>query len=384
MKTIENPLQLYAACPIIEDIANRIEQSRIAADEWNESKKGKFKKKSLTTDSDSATQQAIASYGTRYPDHYLISQTFINGKWEPRTGNPKTGKAEFEKEVLTLISTRKPKALVIIVYRGKSSSPQQFDAWLAGTEDEEVRTELQKRESESVGLITEIKNIKSELEKSKTSNADVNQIQALRDDFAKQLLVIEHKNELKDLRRELEEQIKVKDAEIQRLTSDIESLIEENTDLDGQLGSAAEKIEEKIKPPAVQVLLGRALESGIKNLFINYPKIGKGLNLSPSDIAEIFKEENKSIAGSGENGGEASFTEANPLDYPNQTTPEHKEGAKLVTNFVNSCSLDDFRKVYTIMIFCTDDKGDLVHENVLKLLKVVSENTATDNTNTGQ
>ncbi|MCE9539043.1 MAG: hypothetical protein K8R85_07485, partial [Bacteroidetes bacterium] len=259
---MNTPEDLFKKCPILLDIANRLEDSEKDANKTNADNKTKSKRvKQAELPLEGQSHVAVPSYAFKYPEHCRIIEIYRNGGWENMANMPKPGKENFLKTLVSTVDTRNPKGLKIEIYAGKrpTSSKESFTCWLVD-KDAEIVEEEKRNSTPGLGFAEEMKEVKTELLKFKTNNPEGVNPATMQLMFDMKLQTLEHKQEIERLKSDFERKLEKKDEEIYDLSDEIEDLNEQLAELDGELSGAADLISEKQKPQPLALLLKDVFE----------------------------------------------------------------------------------------------------------------------------
>lgn len=368
---LQTPEELFSQCPQLEDIANRLHDSETAVAEFNKQIQSR---RAGNTDTSEGSGHKL-TYKTKYPEHCRIAEIYRNGRWERMASLPKPGRDEFLKSLVSVIETRNPKGLKVQIFGGKriTSNPEEFLCYLSTSDVETKEMEakagddsLKGAESKVGNEIITLQNQIAELKKHSTLTPEL-----LQANFEMKITKIQHDNEIEKLIRDYETKLDKKDQQIYDLQDEIEDLQAQLAEQDSELSGAAELINQKQKPPAVQVLLASAIESAAVNLIKNRPKILTDVfGLKQEQIAEIFAEENKQLpVGEKQPSPEASVSFGE--DEYKGFEKEHAEAIKNIHAFAKQLTLEQFKKLYTMFLFCCTDKGELHEDHSNKLIALI-------------
>jgi hypothetical protein len=193
--------------------------------------------------------------------------------------------------------------------------------------------------------------------------------------FDMKIQTLEHKQEIEKLTFNFSNMLQKKDEEISDLETEIEELNLKNAEAEKELSGTAELIEAKQKPTLLGVTVTEFILNGAVELAYRNRFVLKDWGLNPDAIKLAWENKQKLIGetSSEENTEEndASFSEVKN-EYAHQS-PEHAENAKIITAFVNQLNLEDFKLLYTVLFFCSDDKGALNKEHVNNLIASIHE-----------
>lgn len=378
----QSPLDdLYKKCPMLQDIANRLDDSEKETAKFNAENKVKKRRKKPGETTENTVTETKSSYGIKYPEYCRITQIYRNGGWEDMANLPKQGKENFTRSLISTVDTRNPKGLNIEIYSGKSASSKTgaFTCWLADINDDEVKKEMaNSTANKSIGFADDLSEIKKELEKFKTSNpTQAFNPETMQLMFDMKLLKLEHKQELEKAANLFQTQLDKKDVEIENLESEISDLNEQLVEQDEELLGTAELIEAKKQPQPITVMLTEIFQNGLVGLAFRNQHILKDWGLSQEAIKLMWENQQKLIGAAPktitENSEETqNFTEAKS-EYSHQS-PEHAEHAKTITAFVNQLTFEHFKLIYTILFFCSNE-GELNLDHVNKLIPYIYEIT---------
>ncbi len=356
MSTIQlkTPEELYNAAPDLATIAERLENSvKNTASENTRLQTQKRKNK----DTPGFTSN---NFKTRYPEHFRITEILREGgRWEKMPTELKFGREQFEREITTIVATRNPQAMKIVIYSGKAtrntSPPETYTIYLSENAKNESHTAI---ELGSVQESEKMKELESKFLELNKAGGNTSSIDLLKADFARQLNDFKHQSEIAELKRSHERELEKKDHELGRLQEDIEDLESQLSDADGELSGAADLINAKQKPPAMQMILAGAFQKMAVNLALSYPKAVTALTgLQPAEVKEMLSEEVKELEEEKtvENSG-ASFSEADEYDGYDA---EHTERLKNIHTFAKSLNTDDFLTFYNICAYCCLPDGSI-------------------------
>ena len=364
---LETPDDLYLKCPTLQDIANRLDESEKETIKINAENKTKFRRKKTVTTGEGETAKTtdIPSYTEKYPEYFNIVEILLNGGWEEMAGKPKFGKKNFLRELMNIVNIRKPKALRIEIYPGKSAKAkgkQEFSCYLVDKKDPEIIEAEAKAANKNLGFTDELN--------PRPVNKDTMQLM-----FDMKIQTLEHKQEIEKLTFNFSNMLQKKDEEISDLETEIEELNLKNAEAEKELSGTAELIEAKQKPTLLGVTVTEFILNGAVELAYRNRFVLKDWGLNPDAIKLAWENKQKLIGetSSEENTEEndASFSEVKN-EYAHQS-PEHAENAKIITAFVNQLNLEDFKLLYTVLFFCSDDKGALNKEHVNNLIASIHE-----------
>lgn len=373
--TTQTPEELFKKCPILLDIANRLEDSEKDANKTNADNKSKSKRvKQAELPLEGQIHVAVPSYAFKYPEHCRIIEIYRNGAWENMANMPKPGKENFLKTLVSTVDTRNPKGLKIEIYAGKrpTSSKESFTCWLVD-KDAEIVEEEKRGKTPGLGFAEEMKEVKNELAKFKTINPEGVNPATMQMMFDMKLQTLEHKQEIERIKSDFERKLEKKDEEIYDLRDEVEELTDQLTELDGELSGAADLIEAKQKPQPLSLLLTDVFQNGLVALAYRNQHILKDWGLSQESIKLMWENQQKQIASAPQapsENSEASFTEVKN-EYAHQT-PEHAEVAKTITAFINQLSFEHFKLLYTVLFFCSNE-GELHTDHVNKMIAHIYE-----------
>jgi hypothetical protein len=356
-----NPHDIFTKYPDIEDIAIRLEQSENEA-------KDKNKKQNEPVANTEAGGKRFFQY---VPEHCVISHFYKEGRWQQTPFTAKPGREVFLKDLAKIIETRKPDAIKIEIYKGKTEkSGVQYSREIF-FEQEADKTHT---EQHQLGMLE--KRFDEKLEKFKT-NPDANnlQIEILRKDFEKQLTEQQHKSEIKDLNHQHQVEINGLQIAVQQRDEYIKELEDELDESDGELGSLKAEAQKEKERPFGEIILGRVLMQAGENILKHNPKILKiGLGLSDSEIKEIFKKDTKELGEAKTESDNSSFSE-NTNDDLSGLEEKHKQGITDLNTFFKQIKVEEFKKTYTINCMLQDSKtGFLNVELADKVLAFINEN----------
>jgi len=369
-KTLQD---IYAKAPVLEDIANRLQDSEEQIKKYNSDNKRKRERGSEAGNTDQPVREYKTRFKQRYPEHYVIDKIFKNGRWEPMAQLPAMGKDNFEKRLLQIITTRNPDGLHIDIYSGKTSSPIiDFTAFL--TDDEkavDTMKESAKSEAAVLGLVeAKLQSWENKLEESKNSGGS--SPESIQHKFEIQIMDLKHNQKIDSLTRDFQAQLNDKDREIEGLNDYIDELENQLDEQDAELGSVADKLVEKQKTPAIQTVLTAAIEKGITGVLVSNPKIlTKGFGMTDEAVKEIVAEMQKDQGKIEEKkpDGDSSFSEAsNTTDEYAGFAKEHAEVLQGVHNFAKSLPIEQFKKMYEVVYFMFNEDNTFNEENAKKMI----------------
>lgn len=369
MSTIQlkTPDELYKVAPDLATIAERLENS-VKNTAAENAKLQSQKRKNKDTPGDPSTKAKI-----RYPEHFRIIEILKQGRWEKLPSEMKFGKEEFEREITTIAATRNPQALKISIFVGKrkTTTPEAYTIYF---EESAKDKENQAIELGNVQESEKIKALESKFVELHKANGSAESIDLLKADFARQLNDFKHQSEIKELKRDHERAIEKKNAEIDTLNDDIEDLEAQLAKSDGELSGAAELINAKQKPPAMQELAIGILYGIGKKFVIENPKyLSAVTNKSPEEVKQMLiqdDEEFTTVQNKIENNG-ASFTET-PVNEYDSYGSEHAEQLKNLHVFAKSLSPEEFGTFYNICAYCCLPDGKINNENSDLLTELIT------------
>lgn len=380
--------EIFKQCPKLHDIATRLADSEKQIESENEKHSGKTKKIVKLVEGNYVTQEK-RSYGIKYPDHFQITAVHCNGAWDTIAHFPSFGKDNFQTSIFDIVSRYKPIGLKINVYNGKrvTSRADNYMCWIVAdaSSNPEIKRENELARNAENGLgekITELAGLikaNKELAPPPTFSVELLNLQ-----FEQRFNDLKHEQELNTLKTTHARELEKLNGTIEDRDAEIEELQAELAHQDDELGTAADMIELKQKPPAMQTIFAAALETAAVKLCMNNPKLLGAFGLTDEQVKEIFAEQNKQITGGDSAGNAASFTDYKEVTkYENQTTDAHIEAAKNICLFINNLSLADFKTLYTIIFYCSNETGDFIVDNANSLIALIhAEKTASANQTT--
>lgn len=337
---MKSPEEIYSLCPDLRDIAIRLEDSVKEAIESNKNKKH---------------DKEI------YPEHSRIAQIWINGRWQDTALKPKSGRQAFEETLAAIVNTRNPSALKIEIYNGKriTSNRDEYTCYLA--EDATVISEIANKGLKGPGSES-LELIKTEIETLKKGNPS---------SFELQLLTLKHAQELQNLKYEHQRALDEKQRIIEDLEIENQDLEEQVAEQDGELGSAADKLLEKVAPKPFHVILGAIAEQALEDFIIHRPKVLKdAFKLSDEQIKTIFTRDQKQIASASapasENNTNFEEVKSDEDEYKGYD-PKHADGIKNIHIFVKALTPENYALIHNIFAFCCTAEGEINmdHTNLL-------------------
>lgn len=364
---LKSAAELYKIAPDLAIIAERLENSVNNIIAENERLKTENRKNKETPGS--------RTFKPRYPEHYRVTEVFKEGRWEKIPTELKSGKEAFERDITTIASTRDPQALKISIYSGKAnrntSAPEVYTIYLTTDAKAEVTEKAALGTPEDNTAIKQLQEQFVALSQAKGSPQSVELLQA---NFAKQLSDFQHKAEINELKREHERALEKKDDRIADLEDEIEELEEQLAESDGALSGAADQINAKMKPPAMQEMAISILTGVAKQFAIENPKyLSAVTNKTPEEIKAMLVDDAEAFETKApakiENTG-ASFSEAAPVGDANEYAGYSEESTRLLKQlhtFAKSLSPADLVTFYNICAYCCLPSGDidLEHANML-------------------
>ncbi|HEY0029144.1 MAG TPA: hypothetical protein VGC65_00185 [Bacteroidia bacterium] len=341
---MKSPEIIYKLAPQLQDIANRLSDSVRDVEVQNRER--------VSRNSDARKL---------YPEHCRITQIYINNHWEDTALRAKPGKEDFEESLVKIVNSRDPQALRVAVYNGKrtTSNHDLYTIYLA--EDAEVISEIKndglKGPEEGLSVM------KTEIDRLKKGDIPESTFQL-------QLIKLEHKQELYTLEMKHEREIEKKDRIIEDLESEIEDLKETIDDQDADLGSAADKLIEKVQPKPIHIILAAAFEEAAEKFIINRPKVlTEVLKLSEDQVKDIFARSEKQIAPATKETSGAEFSEVtNDQDEYKGFDADHAEALRNIHIFNKSLTPDKFKLLYNVFAFCCTSEGEFNEEHTKILL----------------
>jgi hypothetical protein len=354
------PNDIFKKYPDIEDIAIRLEQSENDAREKNKK-----------TNEPSANSENGSKRIFQYvPEHCVIAAYYKEGRWEQAPFIPKAGKENFLKDLAKILETRKPDAIRIEIYKNKT--PKSGTLYTK----EIFFSEANETTEEKNGLGAMEKMFDDKLEQfKKNPDASNLQIELLRKDFEKQLLLQQHNAEKKDLDHYHQTEINSLQTAIRQRDEYIKEL-EDDLDIhEGELGSLKAEAQKEKSTPFGEILLSRVLMTAGENLLKHNPKILKiGLGLSDAEIKKIFESDTKELGAAKTESDNSSFSESTSDEF-SELDEKHARGIKDLVSFFKQIKIEAFKKVYTINCLLQDPKTALLNEELTdKVLAFTNEN----------
>lgn len=387
MESQESPIdKIYARCSILQDIVARLVASQIAAEEFNASNSRKVRKsrKNSTdnSDGDGTPPRKVPSYAPKYGDFFEIIEVFKDKRWEKIPFYAKSGKDEFETALVTVTTRHNPKAIKIKVYNGKpkSSNFELFTCWVADNADSDpiILAEKEKQDGSSLGYDAKFEALEKKLETmtpAHIKNVEGASYELIKMQFDNQVKELKHEREIERVSADFKETIKEQRQEIEALEERVEELESEILDMDDELAGAADELTKKVEEPSLVTMISRGIGNGLNlaaNKFIKErPALLKNW-IGEENISKYLDASPDAIAGSNAPTASASFTEAKPESYPNQTDAEHIEAAASMTAFLNSLDYNQFKDFYTVMNYCTDATGRYSDERTKTALTAIA------------
>lgn len=375
MSTIQlkTPEELYTIAPDLLTIAERLENSvKNTAIENTRLQTAKRKNK------DTPGFAFTNNLKTRYPEHFRITEILKGGRWEKIPSELKFGREQFERDITTIATTRKPQAIKIEIFVGKrkSTTPETYTIYL---EESAKGTTHQPAELGGHADTDKIKDLESKFVELSQANGNPNNVELLKADFARQLNDFKHNSEINDLKRNHERELERKQDAIDKLTDEIEELEGQLADSDAELSGAAEQINAKVKPPAFQELAIGILYGIGKKFAIENPKyLSAVTNKSPEEVQKMLLEDseeaekNNELSAKSDSG--ATFTEAVKDEYEGLDTEQVKK-LKGLHEFAKGLSRDDLETFYNICAYSCLQDGSFNKENADSLIEFILTKT---------
>ena len=368
MSTIQlkTPDELYKIAPDLATIAERLENSvKNTAAENAKLQSQKRKNKD--------TPGTNTNIKLRYPEHFRITEILKQGRWEKIPSEMKFGKEEFEREITTIASTRNPQAMKISIFVGKrkTTTPEAYTVFL---EESAKNKDLQAVELGNAQESEKIKQLESKFVELNKANGSSESTELLKADFARQLNDFKHQSEIKELKRDYERALEKKDAEIDSLNDDIEDLEAQLAKSDGELSGAAELINAKQKPPAMQELAIGILYGIGKKFVIENPKyLSAVTNKSPEEVKQMLISDDEAFATvqQKDENNSASFSETTSNEYEG-FEPEQIDQLKNLHVFAKSLSAEDLNTFYNICAYCCLPDGSINKEHADLLTDLIT------------
>ncbi|OFY84127.1 MAG: hypothetical protein A3F72_19810 [Bacteroidetes bacterium RIFCSPLOWO2_12_FULL_35_15] len=364
---LKTPDELYKVAPDLATIAERLENS-VKNTAAENAKLQSQKRKNKDTPGDPSSKAKI-----RYPEHFRIIEILKQGRWEKIPSEMKFGKEEFEREITTIASTRKPQALKISIFVGKrkTTTPEAYTIYFEESAKDKENQAIELGNAQESEKIKELESKFVELHK---ANGSAESTELLKADFARQLNDFKQQSEIRELKRDHERAIEKKDAEIDGLNDDIEDLEAQLAKSDGELSGAAELINAKQKPPAMQELAIGILYGIGKKFAIENPKyLSAVTNKSPEEVKQMLisdDEQFTSVQHKVENNS-ASFTETTTNEYDGYE-PEQIDQLKNLHVFAKSLNAEDLSTFYNICAYCCLPDGSINKEHADLLTDLIT------------
>ncbi len=372
MNTIQlkTPEELYKIAPDLATIAERLENSvKNTATENAKLQKNK-------RDNKDVPGYASKNFKTRYPEHFRITEIIKQGgSWEKIPTELKSGREQFEREITTIATTRNPQAMKIAIFSGKAtrntSPPEAYIIYLTESAKTEInQTSVLGNEQES----KKIKELESKFLEIHKADGNGDSVALLKADFAMQLKIFKHESEMTELKRSHERTLEKKQDEINDLEDEIEELEEQLADSDGKLSGAAELINAKQKPPAMQEVAIGILSGLAKKLAVENPQyLSAVTHKTPEEVKQMLLEDEKAFASPEtkviENTG-ASFSEAPINEYEGRSS-ECTQRLKNLHLFAKSLSPEDLLTFNNICAFCCLPDGNINKANADLLSELI-------------
>ncbi len=379
--------ELFKEFPELEEIAMRLDDSEKAAEAANK----KLSKKP-SNDSSGGDTLPVVSGKSRirqvYPEHATITDYYQNKAWYKTPYALKSGRKEFELGVLRVVDTRDPSAIVIQIYPSSRKQAHQKPLyektiWLKEddkTDDAEKHSSIKVHDDNMLGEIkSQMEKLQLEfqegMKKSPAAGGDIEtQLKLMQLQQAQSLKELEHKYELEKLERNHKDEIRDLEREIEERDAEIEDLKLELAEVDANLNGIEEKIEAAKNPDWINVagkVVSRGIEGFIKE---NVPLVSDSLGLDPKDIKEYFTKKDAEKKLEKKNDGDASFEKAEDSDPLSGIPEDNKKYATAFLKMAQGMSLDDLKKLFTLQDLALNENFTINEENFGAMLKAATEN----------
>ncbi len=338
----------------------RLDESVRNADEQNKRSKEKLKENSAF--------KAI----TFYPEHYKILIK-INGVWESNGKKPNYGGSSLKDDLIEIISEGEATAIKVDITGGKTSSNIKDTTTIYIEGAEKITPKTEPTQPENLQGLGELLSKQMETALATIKDPNSAQIQLATAGFEKQIMQMQHQQQIASLQKDFEYQLRDKEREykeqIDGLNEEIEELQNQINDQDSALAGVQEKLENKEKNKYWDLLINIGAGIGTKILIEN-PKILSLTGASDEAVKEV-------VEGMAKKANQLPASETPAQEEPARTfenagagidlshLPQAQQnGINALINFFKEIPEEHFLAVFSVMVKAQNPDGTLNSEKI--------------------
>ena len=285
-------------------------------------------------------------------EHAIISEWGKNGRWLATPYTIRSGGDNFVSDLESVIRTRKPDQIRVIIYKGKKADKPVYDQKISIKDPHAVND----AGNSFKGLEGVLEEIKTTVKGGDQSDL---RLQVLKLEMQIENLKTKHEGEVREVNMSTQ-------FEISRLRDTIDAQKKqleeyESGDEDAELGG----VEDNKLLITLKELAGGIISNASENFLRKNPELLKGLGLT-DDVIEKFSGGSKQLSAPVHQ-SEASFSEAQEVSGIDLSglAPKHAEGLANIIEVFKNLSAQKFDKICTVIQGLYDNSKEDIDENLV-------------------